>query len=150
MTGGAKRLSPLDPDALWSGVRYGDDLTSRAIAATDLLVWLVNGGAVPTVMIRNGEPMPEAEARVEITEECQRRIFDLVDRFDAIGDAVPKDAIERVGAFVTAKSLMGDNVDPDVIHEVWAKNEHYILRTDDVRSVAAFGRFVGECERGEQ
>lgn len=131
----------MDPDANWAIVKEGDSPVSRVIAAVDLLVWIAKGGALPKEFTTGSH----ADAVAEITEVCQRRVFDLVDRFDVIEDVVPKAAVEAVGEFLTARDSMGNNVDLSVIHEVWVKKEErHILRTDDVRAVTEFARFVGE------
>lgn len=62
----------MDPDAtLAIMVDESNDLDERAVAATDLLVWLANGGRPPEPRSRFGG---------NVAEFCSHRIFQALDR----------------------------------------------------------------------
>lgn len=62
----------MDPDAtLAIMVDESNDLDERAVAATDLLVWLANGGRPP----KRDSPFAGS-----ITDRCRYRIFKALDR----------------------------------------------------------------------
>ena len=61
----------MDPDAAYAlMINPLNDIDERAVAATDLLVWMATGGYGPDVV----------ETTASLAEKCQARIFVALDR----------------------------------------------------------------------
>lgn len=70
----------MDPNATYRIVMdETNDLDSRAVAATDLLVWLANG---------NGR-VPDSRSRITVLDNCRHIIFKALDALAATTEGVP-------------------------------------------------------------
>lgn len=70
----------MDPDATYALMTdESNDLDERAVAATDLLVWLAKGGAAPSAW-RTPGGFYRADERAADIDICRTRVFQALDR----------------------------------------------------------------------